>query len=137
MSDFLSDYFEERPYMKCIFNQYPKLLMTDPQKKFFRRVKDAKIETLEMARGPIFECRECGWKYIYTVMRTPKGKKVGVMYTPVGQHARPKWVEDMPAGSDCCSGGTTEYALVWLNGKDPEWDATRKVYTSWVGGKVK
>jgi len=131
----LDDLFDF-PYFKCILHEHPELLKTGPQSKFFKRVK-GRTDTFGMAKGPVFECLECGCRYIYSVLKPAKSEKEGVMYTPVGQFVRPKWMEKMPEGEPICGGGADQWSLVWKKGEDPHWDITATMYISWVGGKMK
>jgi hypothetical protein len=124
--------FEDPPYFKCVLFKHPELLKTGPQKKFFRRVK-GRPDTFGMAKGPVFECLECGCKYIYSV----REEGAGVMYTPIGQHERPKWMDDMPEGQPICGGASDQWSLVWKKGEDPHWDVTATMYITWAGGKLK
>ena len=124
--------YEEPQHFKCVFHKHPELLKTGPQKKFFRRLK-GRSDSLAMAQGPVFECLECGVKYVYSVE-----KDTGtVMYTPNGQFVRPKWMDKMPEGKPSCGGGTDQWSLVWKKGEDPHWDTTGTSYIMWVGGKLK
>ena len=127
---FYIDDFEERPYYKCVFHKHPELLKTGPQKKFFRRVK-GRPDSLGMAEGPVFECLECGVKYVYSVGKDGDT----VMYTPEGQFVRPKWIEEMPESESICGGGADQWSLVWKKGEEPQWEATATMYITWVGGK--
>lgn len=124
--------FEEPSYFKCVFHKHPEMLKTGPRKKFFRRLK-SRSNTFGMATGPVFECLECGVKYIYSVREAG----AGVMYTPEGQHKRPKWMEDMPEGQAICGGGSSEWSLVWKRGEDPHWEETAMMFMMWAGGKLK
>lgn len=126
--------FRRPSYAKCALYDHLELLKTGPRSKFFKPVKGQERESLGMARGPVVECRECGQRYIYE--KVGVGRDAEIRYTPVDQIKRPKWVEDMPAGSDICSGGTMVWALVWKKGGEPKWDVTATMYISWIGGKI-